>query len=87
MTKYQAELLKGSVGGAAKELAEVCLAEFDKWAEHEPGQAAGVVGGDYETGRKAAETALYDVRTLLDDYLAAELAVVLTTWGIGEDRP
>lgn len=84
MTKYHAELLKGTVGEAARELTETCLAEFDKWAKHEPGQAAGMTGGVYETGRKAAEVALYDVRCLLDDYLAAELAVVLASWGIVE---
>lgn len=84
MTKYHAELLKGAIGDAAKELADTCLAEFDKWAEHEPGQAAGMAGGKHETGRAAAEIALYDVRTLLDDYLAAELAVVLVSWGLTE---
>lgn len=84
MTKYHAELLKGSIGEAARQLAETCLTEFDKWAKHEPGQAAVVAGGVYETGRNAAEVALYDVRCLLDDYLAAELAVVLASWGIME---
>ena len=79
MTKYHAELMKGTVGEAARELGRACLEEFDRWAKHTPADVEGMAFND---DRKAAEHALYEVRTYLDDYLAHRLAIVLTSWGL-----
>ena len=68
-------------GPKAEEIVEVVLSEFDRWAQHAPGQAAGVVGGDPTTGRNAAEAALADVRIQLADHLVIPIGVTIASWG------
>lgn len=68
----------------AREIVAVVLHEFDRWAKHAPTQAAGVVGGDYETGRNAALAALQDVRAELADHLVIAVGVTLASWAEGE---
>jgi len=62
----------------ANELVEVVLAEFDRWAEYAPGQAAGVNPHDAE---EAARSALADVRENLMDHLVIAIGVTLASWG------
>lgn len=64
----------------AREMVEVVLAEFDRWAESAPGQAAGEIGGDYRHGSKVADRALYNVRTDLDDHLVVAVGATLASW-------
>ena len=64
----------------ANELVEVVLAEFDRWAQYAPGQAAGVIPNDAEV---AARFALADVRAELMDHLVVPIAVTLASWGVG----
>ena len=73
MTREMAEQMQGEE--PARELAETCLAEFDKWAENAIQQARGLYRGDAEA---AARGAIQDLRTDLDDYLAHSLATALT---------
>ena len=73
MTREMAEQMKGEE--PARELAGVCLAEFDRWADNAVRQAVGLHRGDAEA---AARGAVQDLRTDLDDYLALSLSTALT---------
>ena len=61
-----------------REMVEVVLAEFDKWAEHAPSQAAGVIPSDPE---EAARFALNDVREELADHLVIPVGITIASWG------
>lgn len=80
-----AEMHVATSGPKARELVQVVLEEFDRWAKHAASQAAGIVGGDYEHGVAVGEAALYDVRTLLDDHLVIPIGLTLASWGIADE--
>lgn len=63
-------------GPKAREMVEVVLAEFDKWAKHAPGQAAGA------DPKHAAGSALADVRAELADHLVIPVGVTIASWGL-----
>jgi hypothetical protein len=66
----------------ARELVAVVLAEFDRWAEHAPGQAAGLYPND---PKGAAVSALADIRGELDDHLVIAVGVTLASWSVTEE--
>lgn len=70
-----------TAGSLTRELVADVLAEFDRWAEHESRQAAGV-SPDKES---AARMALLSVKTELHDHLQIRLATTLATYGISPD--
>lgn len=73
MTREMREQMDGEA--AARELAETCLAEFDKWTSDAVRQAASLYRNDPE---QAAEHAVQCVRADMDDYLCHSLATHLT---------
>ncbi len=68
-------------GPKAREMVEVVLAEFDRWAQHAPGQAVGVCPND---PKGAAKYALQDVRAELMDHLVIPVGITIASWSMGD---
>lgn len=75
------ELHAATSGPKAREIVDTVLAEFDRWSN--PNQAAGMNPND---SYKAAQAALYDVRTDLDDHLVVGIGLVLASWGLSDEQ-
>ena len=70
MTAEMAAQMEGE--HVARELADTCLAEFDRWAPH------AVTGNALVSDKPSAEAALAHLRGDLHDYLCHALATHLT---------
>lgn len=56
----------------AREMVEVVLAEFDRWAKHAPSQV---------DDPQSAVAALADVRAELMDHLVIQVGITIESWG------
>lgn len=70
-------------GPKADEMVKIMLEEFDRWAKHAATQAGDLWPDD---SAQAAASALYDVRTDLDDHLVIAVGLTIASWGVDDSR-
>ncbi len=75
------ELHVATSGALVRELVKDVLAEMDAWSTTAASQGAGIGRDKLE----AAEFAIRDVRTNVDDHLGIRLGVTLATFGISPE--
>ena len=82
-----AETHVATSGPKARELVDVVLEEFDRWAQYAPDQAAGLSSlshAHFDLAKQVAQSALSDVRAELMDHLVIPIGITLASWGVDD---